>query len=134
MITYIHNQMSYYLLNYVDNFVGAEIVDRIGLSQSALLRTLIHVGVQQLESKSVPPTQVVDFIGNLFDAHNGTIGITSTRKIELLGELERWRTKVTCTHRQLESLIGKLQYISNCRPGRLFVSCLLAELHSMLRH
>ena len=135
MIMYIHNQMSYYLLNYVDNFVGAEIVDRIGSLHSALLRTLRDVGVQRSESKSVPPTQVVDFIGNLFDAHNGTIGITSARKIELLGELECWRTKVTCTCRQLESMIGKLQYISNCvRPGRLFISCLLVELHSVSRH
>ena len=67
------------------------------------------------------PTQIIEFIGNLFDAINFTMGVTPCRLHTLMGELNEWRFKSSTTRQQLESLIGKLQFVSNCvRPGRLF--------------
>ena len=78
--------------------------------------------------------QVIEFIGNLVDAINFTIGITPQRKIDIMKELNRWRFKINTTRRELEVLVGKLQFISNClRPGRLFMSRLLNELKAMKR-
>ena len=51
-----------------------------------------------------------------------TISVTSERMEEIIQELQKWQYKKTFRRKQLESLLGKLQFISNCvRPGRLMV-------------
>ena len=55
MIRYLHNQMGYFLLNYVDDFVGTEFSSIIEQSHGALLRLLRDLNIGQSESKSVPP-------------------------------------------------------------------------------
>ena len=48
--------------------------------------------------------------------------VTEDRMQELLQELQRWKTRIRFTRKQLESLLGKLQFVSNCvRPGRVMV-------------
>ena len=86
------------------------------------------------ERKSIPPNTQVEWVGTSFDSTDMTIGITQARKSELLVELNKWRFKKYTTRRELESLVGKLQFVSNCvRPGRLFVSRLLTEFKVMIR-
>ena len=134
MVVWIQAQMQYFLLNYVDDFLGAEYQDIVHHAHSSLLNTLEGIGLQRSPKKSVPPTQVIEFIGNLFDAKNDTIGVTDSRRAQLHVELNRWRFKPTATRRQLESLVGKLQFVANClKPGRIFVSRLLNELRGMQR-
>ena len=134
MITYIHNNMGFYLLNYVDDFVGAELGHRIQKSHTALIRLLHNIGMQRSEKKSIPLTQIIEFVGNLINTVDMMLGVTPQRKIDVLRELETWRYRKFCTRRQLESLIGKLQFMSNVvRPGRLFVSRLLTEMKKMQR-
>ena len=126
--------MSYFILNYVDNFLSADYKHRIYAAHAAFVQLLAQVGISRSQKKSIPPTQVIDFIGNMFDSSNMTIGITSERKIELMQELNKWRFKTSVNRKQLERLVGKLQFVSNCvRPGCLFVSRLLEELKGMDR-
>ena len=48
--------------------------------------------------------------------------IDQTRLAEVLHMLDKWSSRKHCTKRQLQSLIGKLHFISSvCRPGRTFV-------------
>ena len=134
MITFIHASMAYFLLNYVDDFIGAELEQKVHRAHAALINVLRDIGITRSRKKSVKPTQIIEFVGNLFDTTNMTIGITQERKVEILSELNRWRFRKSCTRNQLESLIRKLQFLSNCvRPGRLFVSCLLTQLKGMSR-
>ena len=134
MITYIMGEMGHFVLNYVDDFLGADYQEKSVKAHSAFIRLLRDIGLSRSERKSVAPTQVIEFIGNLFDAVNMLIGITPSRKVELVQELAKWKFKQYTTRRQLESLVGKLQFVSNCvRPGRLFVSRLLDELKMMNR-
>ena len=80
------------------------------------------------------PTTTIEFVGTLFNSDNMTIGITSVRKCEILAELNKWRFKPTSTRKELESLIGKLQFIGNCvRASRVFIARLLNELRGMER-
>ena len=126
--------MTYFVLNYVDDFVGADMKSRIYQSHLVFLWLLRDIGTQRSEKKSVPPVQIVEFIGTLFNAIYFTMGITPVRKIEIMQELSKWKFKWVTTRRELESLVGKLQFISNCvRPGCLFVSRLLEELKEMKR-
>ena len=120
MISYIHRLLHYFVLNYVDDFIGCEQEDKIWQSHAAFIRLLQQIGVSRSQKKSVPPTQEIDFVGTLFNARDYTMGITQVRKTELLQELNKWRFKIDTTRHELEVLVGKLQFVSNCvRPGRL---------------
>ena len=134
MIAYIQAEMGYMVFNYVDDFLGIEYISKIHDAHTSLLRLFRDVGMSRSESKSVPPTQELEFIGNLLNTEQFTIGITPVRKVQILKELEKWRFKPVATRREMESLVGKLQFISACvKPGRLFVSRLLSNLKGMSR-
>ena len=134
MITYLQKEMEYFLINYVDDFLGIEYESKVWEAHAAFIRLLDSLKIGRLVKKSVPPLQTVEFIGNLVDAESMTIGVTPGRKIEVLKELEAWKQKKSCTRRQLESLIGKLQFMSNCiKPGRLFISRLLNFMKGLKR-
>ena len=131
MIVYLHNQMGYYLTNYVDDFLGLEYHSVVHQAHGALIRLMRNIGVGRSERKSVAPTQIIEFVGNL-NTVDMTLGVTQAHKIQTIKELEQWRHRTSTTRRQMESLIGKLQFMSNCvRPGRLFVSWLLNEMRKM---
>ena len=134
MVRYIHNNKGFFLLNYVDDFLGAEYKSRIQESHTQLVTMLSEIGLERSPKKSVPPTQMLEFIGNLVNTDSMTLGVTLDRKKEVMYELNNWRFKDTCSRSQLESLIGKLQFMSNCtKPGRLFVSRLLGFMKTLNR-
>ena len=132
MIAFLHRQMTYFLLNYMDDFIGVEYLSRVQNAHQALIQLLRDIGAQRSVHKSVAPTQVIEFIGNFFNTIDLTIGVTLARKIDILRELDKWREKTWCSINQIESLVGKLQFMSNCiRPGRLFVSRILTFMRTM---
>ena len=54
------------------------------------------------------------------------ISVTPDRLLELLELLKEWRFKSYMTRRQLESLIGKIQFVTKLRAtraGYLYVKC-----------
>ena len=134
IITFIHSQMGYTLFNYVDDFIGVEIARLAWPAHTALQRLMRDIGADRVMDKSVTPTEECEILGNLINSKKYTIGVTSKRMFELMNELNSWRFKVLITRQELESLIGKLQFICNCvRPGRLFVSRLIEQLKGMQR-
>ena len=99
-------------------------------SYLTLKNLLRDLGATEAEWKAVPPTHALEFLGVWFDLINMTILVTEQRMQELLWELEMWRDRKVYSRKQLESLLGKLQFVSNCvRPGRLLVF----RLHNELR-
>ena len=93
-IVYIHNQMNHWSLNYLDDFGGCDI--------------------GQKAWQAVAPSTRMEFLGNLLDSETMTIQITPQRLQELISLLQQWQNKITCTRNQLESLIGKLSFVTNC--------------------
>ena len=121
------------MFNYVDDFMGLEMYYRIQQSYDTLGRLLRDLGVSEADDKAVPPTTQLEFLGTWFDLTSMTIGVTQKRKEEILAELKSWRQKITTTRNQLERLLGKLQFISNCvRPGRVLVFRLRENLRKMV--
>ena len=58
-----------------------------------------------------------------------TLSITKERLDEISSLVEDWLIRSKCTLKELQSLLGKLHFVSTCvRPGRLFVSMLLTWL------
>ena len=75
------------------------------------------------------PSTRMEFLGTIFDTLKMTIEVSPERMINIMQELQKWTQKDWVTRKELESLIGKLNFISNCvRPGRIFISRLLNKL------
>ena len=64
------------------------------------------------------------------------MSVTPDRLLELQTELlPKWLAKKSATKTELQSLIGKLAFVSKCvRPGRLFLTRILDTLRSLRRN
>ena len=133
-IAYIHHSLEYFLLNYVDDFVGAEMEDRIWAAYTALTNLLNSLRVETSKDKLIPPTTRLEFLGITFDSTSMTMEIPEDKLKEIKAELGTWLLKTKAKRREVESLIGKLQFLAKCvRAGRIFLSRLIAWIRTMDR-
>lgn len=125
-IRYIQQQLGYYICNYIDDLAGAEPEEIAEQAYLQLGETIRQLGLVESPEKAVEPTEEMEFLGNLLNSKDRTISVTPERRKELIMELENWNESDFITRRQLESIIGKLQFVCNCvRSGRLFLNRLL---------
>ena len=124
-ITHIHRSLGYFSTNYKDDFPGAEPPGIVWQSYEVLSRIFRDLGIKESIGKAVPPTPVMSFLGTGIDAVNQTIFMVPELVIKLNQE---------CTRRDLESLVGKLSFCTNCvHPACLFLLRLLRYLSGMTR-
>ena len=134
-IAYIHRQMEWFLLNYVYDFVGAEIKDKIWESFNALTSLLETLKVETSKDKMVPPTTRLEFLGITFDSDTMTMEISQTKLEEIKQEVSSWLLRTTACRREIESLIGKLQFVAKCiKAGRIFLGRLINWIRGMERN
>ena len=74
VIRHIHQQLQFYLLNYVNDFLGAEDRSIIWEAFNHLTTLLQELGVNST-NKIVPPTNRTEFLGITVDAENMTMKI-----------------------------------------------------------
>ena len=133
-IAFIHRQAGYFLLNYVDDFLGAEHKEKVQQAFTHLTQLLSSLGVETAPEKIVPPTTRIEFLGVTFDSITMTIEVTPERVKQMLAELNSWNTRIHATRKEVESLIGKLQFASKCvKPGRTFIARLIEWLKTVDR-
>ena len=78
--------------------------------------------------KACPPSSIMVVLGFQFNTIDITTSI-SDRVDEIQAELEAWCNRAKMSHKQLESLTGKLQFASQViRAGHVFLAHLLDEL------
>lgn len=132
MIRHIMADCGYEVSNFVDDFMGLEKLEEVWEAYSTLCRLLRDLGVSEAEDKAVPPTYIIEFLGILFNLLTMTMSIPEEKIMDIKEELALWSMRSLCSRKQLERLIGKLQFAGSCiRPGRIFVSRLLNELRTM---
>ena len=125
-----HVKLTVFLVNYVDNFMGVESFQNNWPTYEALGNLLCDIGAKEAANKAVPPTHMLEFLGVWFNLLNRTIHVTQDRMVEIKAELDKWTTRTWFTRKQLEKLLGKLQFVANCvRPGRV----MLLRLRNALR-
>ena len=128
-LKFIHNNMGYFIFNYIDDFLGAEDKDKIWNSFRAFKRLLKNLNIDQSIDKEIEPTSMINCIGTLVSAQDQTLQVLPERMHALWVELNSWLNKNTATVREVQVLVGKLQFVCSCvRPGRLFMSRLLRLL------
>ena len=87
--------------------------------------------VESAEKAGAPSTKMV-FLGIELDTVAQTLEITSDRMSEIREILLEWEHKTVASKKEVQSLIGKLQFAGTCvRPGRIFISRMLNFLREM---
>ena len=134
VFAHIIHTLEYFLLNYVNDFVGAELSNRVWATYNTLTRILEDLQVDISPEKLVPPTTRLEFLGITFDSDSMTMEISQQKLIEIKQELQAWLLKTTATRKEVESLVGKLQFMAKCvKAGRIFLSRLIQWIRDMNR-
>ena len=133
-ITWIVEQLKHFLLNYVDDFVGADYEEKAWQAYNFLIHVLEKIRIQTSPEKIVEPTTRLEFLGTTFDSERMTMEVPEQKMNEILKELQAWENKKRAYRREVESLIGKLQFAARCvRPGRILITRLINWLKGLDR-
>lgn len=117
---------------YQDDLNGAELASRAQEAFDSLLKLLHELHIDLSQDKTVRPSTCAEVLGVWFDTELQIMAVTPEKIMDALNLLEQWRYKSHTTKTELQSLIGKLQFMAKCvRPGRVFISRLLNLLRQM---
>jgi hypothetical protein len=131
-IMYIHNRRGYSGVVYIDDMAGAEKPSLAERAFQALGDLLNELGVQESKSKACPPNTKMVFLGIQIDSVSGMLTIDADRLNSILDELNKWLRKKNASLKEIQSLIGSLNFCASCiREGRLFFSRILNFLRGM---
>ena len=109
------------ILNYADDFAGAE--DSFTVAKTSLEmvgQLLSDLGLLESTKKACPPSTVMVYLGVKFDTNNMAMFVEDEKVVELKHELNVWRRKTVATKQDLQSILGKLLWVS--RTVRFSVS------------
>ena len=131
-IKYICSLLKISIENYLDDLAGADTPDRAWQSFEELERVLQFCGLKESAEKASPPSTQMVFIGVHFNSITLTLSITEERLFEIRALVSHWLQKRDGTLRELQSLIGKLNFVAHCvKPARIFISRLLNWLRQI---
>ena len=117
-VRFMFNNLGFALLNYLDDFAGAETPHRSREAYTALGDLLKKCGLRECPDKSCEPSTVLLFLGLLYDTVNLTISTDNQRLEEIGCLLQEWDIKTEASLREVQSLVGKLNFVASCvRPG-----------------
>lgn len=99
---------------------------------NSLQTLLTNLGLTEKLSKACPPSTTQTVLGILIDTVSMTLSVTPERLNEIHELLKLWLTKKSATKRELQSLVGKLSFVTKCvRQSRIFLNRLLTLLRSV---
>ena len=93
-----------------------------------MVDTAEKAGFVVQDAKTVGPARKITFLGIEIDSINAQLKIPHEKLLEVRQELSMWLDKVSCTKRELLSILGVLQYCAKVvRDGRKFVGRLIQK-------
>ena len=120
-----------YCLNYSDDIGGADHGVRAWRCFYLYQGLLERLGLQESKKKAFAPSTRMPYLGILFDSIEMTKSILPERVADLDAELDSFISNKKCTRRNMESLMGKLFFVSSCvASSRVFTYRLMAFLRS----
>ena len=112
---------------YMDDFAGCEASLHKALASFTSLGNLMSsLGLVESVDKACPPSTKMVFLGVLFDTVKMTMSVPAEKVQELRLDLDHWARKTTAVRRDLQSILGKLFWVSRMvRHSRPFMARLL---------
>ena len=130
-ISFILLPMGIAILNYLDDLAVAEQQDNATFAYNCFGTVLQKCGFVKSVDKASLPSEIMIFLGVLFNTLTMTMEITPERLTEIRHLIRTWLQKESATLKQVQSLLGKLNFIAAfVNPSRIFVSRLLIWLRS----
>ena len=116
-----------------DDFGGAELrKERADESFDSLGEILEDVGVEESKKKAVSPTTLMEYLGIEFDTIKMEMRVSQVKLQELKQDLSSWKKKKVASKQELQSLLGKLMWVSKCvKFSRVFVSRIIALVRTL---
>lgn len=131
-LRYILQKEGYDLENFLDDLASCELDDKAFTAYDCLGNIIAKVGLKEAEEKACPPKVEMVFLGTGLNTETMTLFITPDRVQELLLLLRSWEQKQTATLREVQSLLGKLNFVTNCvHSSQIYISRILNFLRSM---
>ena len=114
----------FFVLNYADDFAGAESsYDRANLAFQSLGDLLAEIGLSESKAKACPPSTTMTYLGALFNTEDMCMYVDPDKMNELKIEIKQWLRKTTGKKSDLQSILGKLLWVSRTiRFSRIFVA------------
>ena len=130
-VRHIMRQKGFCVIDYIDDYVGLGIPDIAHASYDCLFHLMKGLGLTISDKKLVAPSTKVVCLGVLINTEEGTVSIPPEKLRQIIDTVRQWLTKVSCTKRQLQSILGLLLYVHKCvKPARVFLNRMLAILRS----
>lgn len=131
-LMHVYRLFGYEGVNFLDDLASAEVSELAGEAFRTLRWVLQEIKVREAVEKASPPSPIMIFLGILLNTILMRMEITPDRMSAIQAEVIRWTTKRYATLRQVQSLIGKLNFCaSTVYAGRLFFSRILAFMKEM---
>lgn len=132
VVSYICGKAGANVVNYADDLAGAALEEHGQTDCQYLGEVLDAGGLEEALEKGCGVACVMVFLGVLFDTISMTMSVTAERVKDTLSEAQAWECKQFASKKEVQSLLGKLQFICKCvRQGRVFVARILNFLRSM---
>ena len=134
-IVFIYEKRGYCGLNYLDDIAGAALWSIAYEAFNALCSLLEEIGVWEAKEKRCLPDVQMPFLGINCNTLTMSISLTNTRLFEIRNETETWLNKKSCSKKDMQRLVGKLNFAAGTvRAGRLFFSRILDAMKKMPKH
>ena len=134
-ISWIHAQRGFMSRPYLDDFGGAErTFEEAERALGTLQAIMAELGVKEAAHKVCHPAQRMVWLGLWYDSVAMTISIPALKLAEIMDILEAWRGKMDATQREMQQLLGLLQFVAGVSPPtRIFTNRMLENLREMPR-
>ena len=123
------------MTNYIDDIVGYATKPKAQDSFDTLYALLEELGFKNRKSKLVTPTTKATCLGVKLDTETFPVAVPNKNLTKIKLTCNQWLTKNTCKKKDLQSLLGKLFYITKCvRTSRPFLNRMLDTLRLAHKH
>lgn len=121
-VTYMMNKKDCYTLAYLDDYAGANATELEARRVFQIFGELTAaLGLRLADHKCCPPTKQMEWLGYLIDTDKMQVAIPPYKLGEVIVECNSWLNKSKVSKKMIQSIAGKLVYISNCIiSGRKF--------------
>ena len=117
---------------YMDDFAGCETGLRATEAFDALRELLAELGIQESVEKACKPSTQMKFLGVEFDTVAMSMRVDEGKRLEITALSKRWARKTVATKQELQSILGKLMWVSKVvRFSRCFVARIIATLKGL---
>lgn len=113
----------------MDDFFSAQIEWEAETSFNNMSILLKQLGIEESFEKACYRSEIMVVLGIRFNTVTMTLSLTEEKMMEIVSELKKWKAKNDCSLKQMQSLVGKLNFAASVvRSGRVYMARLINTL------